>query len=63
MSAVRLTLRRTRADRCGVYCRRVRLEEIDVFAIFGPDANRVYYVLRDESPLAFGQGSPETCPQ
>ena len=29
---------------------RVRLEEIDIFAIFCPDTNEIYYVLRDEIP-------------
>lgn len=48
--AVRLRLRRTHADRHGVHSKRVRLEEIEVFAIFCPDTTKVYYVLRDEIP-------------
>ncbi|MGH2360032.1 MAG: group I intron-associated PD-(D/E)XK endonuclease [bacterium] len=48
--AVMLHLTRTHADRHGIHCRPLRREEIDAFAIFCPDTNAVYYVLRDEIP-------------
>lgn len=46
--AIRTTLRRTHADRHGVHIRRIKLEEIDAFAIFCPDMDEVYYVLTEE---------------
>lgn len=48
--AVHVLLRRTHADRHGVHTRRVRLDEIDAFAIFCPQTNTIYYVRHDEIP-------------
>lgn len=45
---VSLALRRTHADRHGVHNKRIRLHEIDAFAIFCPDVRVVYYVRCDE---------------
>lgn len=52
--AVRLGLRRTHADRHGVHNKRIRLEELDAFAIFCPEMHTVYYVRRDEIPTDMG---------
>lgn len=46
--ALRVELRRTHADRHGVHHRSVNLQEIDCFAIFCPNTDKVYYVLTDE---------------
>ena len=48
--ALMLFLRRLHADRHGIHKSPIQLDEIDVFAIFCPDTNAVYYVLRDEIP-------------
>ncbi len=47
---IEVTLRRTHADRHGVHNRTIRLEEIDAFAVFCPESNAVYYVMRNEIP-------------
>lgn len=48
--AVRLLLRGSHADRHGVHHSRVRLEDIDTFAVFCPDVGEVYYIRREEIP-------------
>jgi hypothetical protein len=48
--AMEVPLRRVHADRWGVHSKYIRLDEVDAFAIFCPDANAVYYVLREEIP-------------
>ncbi len=48
--SLRLSLRNTHTDRRGIHYKTILLDEIDAFAIFCPDANKVYYVLREEIP-------------
>jgi hypothetical protein len=48
--AVNIALRRTHADRHGVHNKRLRLHEIDAFAIFCQETRMVYYVRCDEIP-------------
>lgn len=45
---VRVALRGTHADRHGVHHRRINLDEIDCFAVYCPDTDKVYYVLTEE---------------
>src|SRR5574341_1448372 len=45
---LRVTFRRTHADRYGIHNKGIQADEVDVFAIFCPDVDRVYYVRRDE---------------
>lgn len=52
--AVRVRLQMSHADRHGVHRRPIRLEEIDAFAVFCPDTDKVYYLLRDEVPPGYG---------
>ncbi len=47
---LKLLLRSSHADHRGVHHRRVRLDEIDAFALFCPEAGTVYYIRRDEIP-------------
>lgn len=48
--SLRLSLVNSHADRRGNHKKRIQLDEIDAFAIFCPEASKVYYVLRDEIP-------------
>lgn len=41
------------ADRHGVHSRIINLDQIDAFAVFCPDTDKVYYVLRDEVPTGY----------
>lgn len=53
--AISVNLRRSHADRHGVHVRRLSLAEIDVFAIFCPQQDTVYYVRSDEIPAGLGR--------
>lgn len=45
---LKVSVRSSHSDRHGVHHRRVQLEEIDAFAVYCPQADKVYYVRRDE---------------
>ena len=51
--ALAITLRNSHADRHGVHTKRIRLDTIDAFAVFCPEANTVYYVRQDEISNGF----------
>lgn len=47
---LKVSVRSSHSDRRGVHHRRVPLGEIDAFAVYCPQADKVYYVRRDEIP-------------
>jgi len=47
---LKVSVRNSHSDRRGVHHRRVRLDEIDAFAVYCPQVDTVYYVRRDEIP-------------